>query len=108
MACAKCRQRDAQAMLRQTEPACAPCLRSQLEAQVSRSVRSAQAEWLVRPGDKVLAALSGGPCSRAMLHMLSLLRATRKDRPERGRVSRTADSATPGPPLCPRMPSPSL
>lgn len=81
--CGKCKERPSDLLLRGTEPACAPCLKDLLETQCLKSLRGSR---LVATGDRVLVAVSGGACSRAVLGLLAQYRSVNRDRPERNKI----------------------
>eukprot|EP00879_Flechtneria_rotunda_P010371 GHRR01010847.1.p1 GENE.GHRR01010847.1~~GHRR01010847.1.p1 ORF type:complete len:624 (+),score=226.22 GHRR01010847.1:660-2531(+) len=82
-ACRKCKQRPAVVHIRQQEPYCNKCL----EAGVQQKVRVAtKSQGLVKAGDHVMVALSGGAASSALLHCMTELINPNVDRPQRGKV----------------------
>ncbi|KAK2076447.1 hypothetical protein QBZ16_000972 [Prototheca wickerhamii] len=73
-----------QVIVRQREPLCHACLQESVEARVRTALRG---DGLVRPGDCVVAAVSGGPCSAVLLHALCAMRASGASRhPEKRKV----------------------
>lgn len=72
-----------QVVARGREPLCHPCLYEQLLSKVRSAVRL---HSLIRPGDRVALAFSGGPASAVLLRFLSELRNPRTDRAARGKV----------------------
>ncbi|KAL3159750.1 hypothetical protein ABBQ38_010156 [Trebouxia sp. C0009 RCD-2024] len=82
--CMKCKCKPAEVAARQREPLCRGCLCDGLVSKVRGGVRGSNS---VAPGDKVLAALSGGAASQAMLYFLQQMHNKDKDRLERGQVA---------------------
>lgn len=81
--CVKCCAAPAQALVRVRERLCAPCLHGQLQAKFRAAVRLG---GVLRPGDHVVAAFSGGPCSAMLLRLLEGMRGEAGARPERSKT----------------------
>ncbi|KAK9840309.1 hypothetical protein WJX74_007286 [Apatococcus lobatus] len=82
--CTKCRHLPAEVAANQNEPLCRQCLVSGMLSRFRNVIRLQQ---LIQPGDKVLAAASGGAASQAMLYCLLQIQNTNPERPDRGKVS---------------------
>ncbi|KAL3157724.1 hypothetical protein ABBQ32_012152 [Trebouxia sp. C0010 RCD-2024] len=82
--CMKCKCKPAEVAARQREPLCRGCLCDGLVSKARGGVRGSNS---VAPGDTVLAALSGGAASQAMLYFLQQMHNKDKDRLERGQVA---------------------
>ncbi|CAG9467893.1 unnamed protein product [Pedinophyceae sp. YPF-701] len=81
--CEKCRKSRAQSVARQGRKLCAECLVSAIAKKVSAESRMG---GLVGHGDRLVAGLSGGAGSSAMLEVLKSFQSVVVDRPERGKV----------------------
>ena len=80
--CSKCKQALAQISVA-SDRRCATCLTSGLHAKL---VKACKLHRAIVDGDSVLVALSGGPCSLALLDLLSTLHTTDWSRPQQGKA----------------------
>ncbi|KAL6766482.1 hypothetical protein ACKKBG_A36200 [Auxenochlorella protothecoides x Auxenochlorella symbiontica] len=81
--CRKCRDRPAQVVVRQHEPLCSSCLHDSISAKARSAIRS---HALIRPGDTVVLAYSGGHASALLLHLLAAMRSLNLKHPEKRKV----------------------
>lgn len=80
--CTKCTQEVAQ-IISESGRLCGECLTAAVHAKLSKAVKVY--DGLVH-GDQVVAAISGGPCSMALAHLLSHVCVLDWARPQRGKV----------------------
>ena len=80
--CTKCQDALAQAVLG-NEKRCSSCLQTALHSKITNAVKVHKA---IVPGDVVAVAISGGPCSTALLDLLNSVRNRQWTRQVRGQV----------------------
>lgn len=79
-----------QVVVRQHEPLCSPCLHDSISAKARSAIRS---HALIRPGDTVVLAYSGGHASALLLHLLAAMRSLNLKHPEKRKVCRKGCSS---------------
>jgi len=94
--CGKCHASAAEVVVRQKEGLCRACLEAAVAARVRQTllrIRDAGVSHGPPPVQRIMVALSGGPASMALLHVLLLLKSSSTGRPQRGKVGVPAETS---------------